>query len=32
MTQDLCVEILDDQQEHHRMFLEFLAEYEPARE
>lgn len=28
VTQDLCVELMGDEQEHHRQFLEFLAEYE----
>lgn len=32
VTQDLCVELMGDEQEHHRQFLEFLAEYEPVRE
>jgi bacterioferritin len=31
VTQDLCIELMGDEQEHHREFLEFLAEYEPPR-
>lgn len=29
VTQDLCIQIMGDEQQHHREFLEFLAEYEP---
>jgi bacterioferritin len=28
VTQDLCIQILGDEQEHHREFLAFLTEYE----
>ena len=31
VTQDLCVELMGDEQEHHREFLTFLAEYEPPQ-
>ena len=31
VTQDLCIELMGDEQEHHREFLEFLAEYENPR-
>lgn len=29
VTQDMCIQIMGDEQEHHRQFMEFLAEYEP---
>ena len=28
VTQDMCIGIMGDEQEHHREFVEFLAEYE----
>jgi bacterioferritin len=28
VTQDMCIGIMGDEQEHHREFLEFLAEYD----
>lgn len=28
VTQDMCIGIMGEEQEHHREFLEFLAEYE----
>lgn len=30
VTQDLCIQILGDEQEHHREFRAFLTEYEPS--
>ncbi|MBA3312238.1 MAG: rubrerythrin [Planctomycetota bacterium] len=32
VTQDMCITIMGDEQEHHREFLEFLAEYEAPQE
>ena len=31
VTQDLCVTLLGDEQEHRREFIGFLKEYEKAR-
>jgi bacterioferritin len=31
VTQDMCIGIMGDEQEHHRAFIEFLAEYETPR-
>ena len=31
VTQDMCIQIMGDEQEHHREFRAFLAEYEPAQ-
>lgn len=32
VTQDMCIAIMGDEQDHHREFLEYLAEYEPIKE
>lgn len=29
VTQDMCIQIMGDEQEHYRQFVEFLTEYEP---